>query len=84
MIGWIGATLLAFCGLPEMIRTLRTKRCHLSWGFLGMWGFGEVFTLIPVIADELGAFLVMNYSVNLAIILVLVYYKCKEEANVQT
>ena len=74
-LGWMGATLLAFCGVPEMIRALKTKQCLLSWGFLFMWGAGEILTLIPVVGKDLGAFLVMNYSVNIAIILVLIYFK---------
>lgn len=76
-IGWIGALLLAFCGLPELIKTIKTKQCNLSWPFLLMWGFGEFFTLIPIVDKNLGTFLLMNYSVNLVIILILSYFKAK-------
>jgi len=76
-MGWLGATLLAFCGLPELVKAFRAKQCTLSWGFLSMWGLGEVFTIIPVVAGNLGNFLVMNYTVNLFIISVLIYYKLK-------
>ena len=38
VIGWIGATLFAFCGAPQALKTYRTKRAEdISWAFLFMW-----------------------------------------------
>lgn len=76
-IAWCGSILLSFCGIPELLKTIRYKRCDLSWGFLLMWGFGEVFILLPVISRKLGAFLVFNYTLNILIISLLIYYKVK-------
>lgn len=77
LLAWVGCILLATCALPELVRTLRTKKCSLTWGFLLMWLFGEIFTLLPVLSRNLGAFLVFNYSLNVVIIFILCYYKVK-------
>lgn len=78
-LGWCGAFLLAFCAVPELIRSTRTKQCSLSWAFLLMWLFGEIFTIIPVIGNSLGAFLIFNYSLNISIILILCFYKWRSK-----
>jgi uncharacterized protein with PQ loop repeat len=77
-LAWFGSILLGVCSVPELIKTLRTKTCTLTWSFLLLWFFGEVFVLVPVLAKDLGAFLVFNYSLNTLIIGVLLYYKIKE------
>ena len=83
MLGWIGSLLLSFCGIPQAIKSYRTKQADdLSWLFLGMWGVGEIFTLIYVIQSNIisGMFqypLIMNYTLNTIIICYLVYVKIK-------
>lgn len=77
-LAWIGSILLGVCSVPELIKTLRTKTCTLSWGFLLLWFFGEVFVLVPVLARNLGSFLVFNYSLNTVIIGILIYYKVRK------
>lgn len=74
MIEWIGSLLLAFCGVPELIRTLRTKKSSIGWGMLLTWFFGEVLVLIHVLSIKEYA-LLTNYSINIAILIVLIYYK---------
>lgn len=76
-IGWIGSLMLAFCGLPELCKSLKSGRCALSPAFLFMWGVGEILVLIPIISKDLGLFLVFNYGVNLAIIGGLVWVKLR-------
>jgi hypothetical protein len=83
-LAWCGSILLAGCGLPELLRTLKTRQCSLTWGFLGMWGIGEVCTIVPVLSRNLGAFLVFNYSLNIVIIAVLCYYKYKSGVSAAT
>ena len=54
-IGWLGSTLLAFCGAPQAIKTYRTKQAEdLSWGFLFMWIGGEICTTIYVLVPAWG------------------------------
>lgn len=76
-IGWIGSLLLAFCGLPQALESWRTKSSNgITWGFLLMWSFGELFTIIYVI-PKLDWPLLFNYSANLVFLAVIAYYKVK-------
>lgn len=77
-LAWLGSILLGCCAIPELYSTVKSKKCSLSWGFLLLWFFGEVFVLVPVLAKGLGAFLVFNYSLNTIIISILIYYKVKK------
>lgn len=78
IIGIIGATLLALCGLPQSIRSYKDGHSDgLSWGFLSMWGFGEILVLYYVMMTTMDMILIANYIVNLIIGGVIVYYKIK-------
>jgi uncharacterized protein with PQ loop repeat len=76
-IGWIGSILLAFCGLPQAIESYRTKNSDgLTWGFLIMWGVGEIFTVVYIIPKWHWP-LIFNYVANLVFISIILYYKIK-------
>lgn len=76
MIGLVGSLLLTFCAIPELIRTLKDKRCHIGWGFILMWFFGECFCFFY--GFELGEVpLIINYTFNLVVVSVMLYYKMK-------
>jgi uncharacterized protein with PQ loop repeat len=76
-IGWIGSILLAFCGLPQAIESYKTKNSDgLTWGFLGMWGMGEIFTIIYIIPKWHWP-LIFNYTANIIFIAIILYYKIK-------
>ena len=76
-LGWLGSILLAFCGLPQAIESYRTKNSDgLTWGFLIMWGVGEIFTVIYIIPKWHWP-LIFNYTANLIFISVILYYKIK-------
>ena len=74
-LGWTGGILLAFCGLPEAIKTVMVGYCALSWGLLLMWFFGEVFVLIPVWLKIRKGWLILNYVANIIFVLIMIYYK---------
>jgi len=75
-IGYIGGVLLAICAIPEVIRTYKDKRCHLGWPFLLLWFLGEIFMEIYAVA--LWDYpLMFNYTFNLIITGILLYYKLK-------
>lgn len=75
-IGLIGSLLLTFCGVPELFRTIKDKRCHIGWGFLLMWLFGEVFCLFYGFnLKEIP--LIINYTSNLLIVSIMFYFKVK-------
>lgn len=78
IIGWIGAFLLAFCGLPECYLAIKNKNSNLSWSFLLMWGIGEVFLLIPVILQIKSSFLLFNYIANIVFISIICWYKWRK------
>ena len=76
-IGWIGSILLAFCGLPQAIESYKTKNSNgLTWGFLIMWGTGELLTIIYII-PKLYLPLLFNYTANIIFISIILYYKIK-------
>lgn len=76
-IGWIGGVLLAFCGLPQAIESFKTKNSDgLTWGFLIMWGLGELFTIVYVVPKWHWP-LIFNYTANIVFISIITYYKIK-------
>jgi hypothetical protein len=80
MFGWLGATLLALCGLPEAWKAITTSICSLGWAFLLMWGFGELFTLLFVLKKNREVKLlplIFNYGLNLIFITIMVYIKLR-------
>ncbi|MFA5021441.1 MAG: PQ-loop repeat-containing protein [Patescibacteria group bacterium] len=87
LTGWIGAFLLATCGLPQAWKTFRTKKCgDLSWGFLMFWFWGEIFTLAYIISDnfQIGSPqppLYFNYGLNISILFYLIYTKFRYRAQ---
>ncbi len=81
VIGWIGAALFAICALPQAVKTFKTKKADdLSWLFLLLWFFGEIFTFIYLIIDDLKLNtthfpLYINYVFNTLIVVYLMYAK---------
>lgn len=75
-IGYIGGILLGVCGIPEVIRSIKDKRCHLGWPFLLLWFLGEIF--MEIYAIELWDFpLIFNYTFNLFLVGIMLYIKIK-------
>ena len=76
-IGWLGSILLAFCGLPQAIESIKTKSSEgLTWGFIGMWFIGEICTFIYIL-PTLNLPLLFNYSANIIFLSIIIYYKIK-------
>jgi uncharacterized protein with PQ loop repeat len=76
-IGLIGNLFLTFCAIPEVIRTLKDKRCHLGWGFLSMWFVGEIFCFFYGFSlNEIP--LMINYTFNLVVVSMMMYFKIKQ------
>ncbi len=78
-IGWIGNILFAVCGLPQVIKTYRTRTAKdLSLLFLLMWLLGELLTFIYILIGDwetgIPHFpLYFNYFVNVFMAGYLVY-----------
>ena len=75
-IGFMGSVLLAICGVPELVRTIKDNKCHLGWNFLLLWFGGELFMLIYILPmNDLP--LLLNYIFNTLLLLVMLFYKIK-------
>lgn len=76
-LGFVGAALLAFCALPQLIMTIKDGHAYgMSILFLLAWYLGEIFTLIYIV-DKIGIEgpLFLNYAANTAMLTVIMYYK---------
>lgn len=75
VVGWVGATLLAFCALPQAVESWSNKSSRgITWGMLGMWGLGEVLTLLYVL-PKMDMPLLFNYLANIVFLSVIIYFK---------
>ena len=74
-IGWLGSILLAFCGLPQAIESIKTKSSEgLTWGFILMWFLGEICTFIYIL-PKLDLPLLFNYTANIIFLAIIIYFK---------
>lgn len=74
MIETIGSILLALCGLPETIRTIKNKRCDIGYIMLFSWLGGELCLTIFAINCE-QYILLINYLTNIFFISIMLAYK---------
>lgn len=75
-LGWLGAILLALCSIPEAYNSIMNGHSKgLSWTFILMWYFGEIFVLIPVAITIKEKYLLFNYILNIIGISIIIYYK---------
>ncbi len=81
ILGWLGSICLALCGVPQAIMSYKDRHSHgISWGFLVLWAFGELFALAYVY-DKLDLPLLLNYAVNILIVGVILYFKVRPEVD---
>ena len=84
-IGWTGTILLAFCGIPQLIKSIREGHSDgMSWVFLLTWFIGEICLLIFTVGKMKGIILIMNYVLNIIIVGGILRYKMfpkREEAD---
>ena len=82
IMGWLGSICLAICGIPQAWQSHKDKHSHgISWGFVLLWAFGEIFALAYVY-DKLDLPLLLNYATNILILAVILYYKIKPQNTV--
>ena len=76
-IGWLGSILLAFCGLPQAIESIKTKSsAGLTWGFISMWFIGEICTFIYIL-PKMDLPLLLNYTANIIFLIIIIWYKIR-------
>jgi len=76
IISVIGSIAFAACGIPAAWEAIKDRGCNYSWGFLGLWLTGELFTMAYVIHKQEWV-LLFNYVFNLACLLILLYFNKK-------
>ena len=82
ILGWLGSICLAICGIPQAWQSFKDKHSHgISWGFVLLWAFGEIFALAYVY-DKLDLPLLLNYATNILILAVILYYKINPKNTV--
>lgn len=83
MLGWVGSIAFAVCGLPLVISCVRQGHARdVNNAFLILWSIGEVCYIIQVIADfGFVMWLLFNYLMNAAFIVVILYFKVKDHGN---
>ena len=75
ILGWLGSICLGICGIPQAWQSIKDKHSHgISWGFVLLWAFGEIFALAYVY-DKLDLPLLLNYATNILILGVILYFK---------
>jgi uncharacterized protein with PQ loop repeat len=73
-IGWLGAFLLATCGIPQLVHTVRTRSFKgLSLIFILWWTLGEILVIIYAIHYSQKLPLILNYAMNIFICTVILY-----------
>lgn len=73
-IGYIGSIFLTVCAIPELLRTIKDKRCHIGWPMLALWFLGEIFMLIYAV-HLWNKPLLLNYVFNFFVVAVMLGYK---------
>lgn len=76
LLGYVSGICVALCGFPETVRTYRRKQCHLGWGMLLLWFFGEIgLTIYELYSIDPSPPLLLNYILNIIFISIMIYYK---------
>jgi uncharacterized protein with PQ loop repeat len=83
IMGWLGSICLAICGIPQAWQSYKDKHSDgISWGFVLLWAFGEIFALAYVY-DKLDLPLLLNYATNILILAIILYYKIKSQNKLE-
>jgi uncharacterized protein with PQ loop repeat len=73
-IGYIGGLFLTICAIPEVVRTIQDKRCHIGWYMLVLWFLGECFMIIYAFSLKSPP-LILNYVFNFFVVTIMLIYK---------
>ncbi len=77
IIGGIASFLWAISLIPELLRTIKNKKCYVSYGMLFVILTASICSIIYTFS--IGAVpLLINYSANFLIAVILLIYKIKK------
>ena len=76
-MGWLGNLMLAVCAVPQAWASYKQGHSKgISSGMLLLWGVGTLLAL-PLQVDKGIIQAIVNYTFNLMMISIIVYYKLK-------
>jgi uncharacterized protein with PQ loop repeat len=76
LIGTIGAIMLALCGLPQAIASIKQGHSDgISTSFIALWLVGEILLIIYVGATNPDFILMANYAFNIVPVGIIAFYK---------
>jgi len=83
MIGWLGSICFMICGIPQVYQCIRDNTAKgVSLSFLLLWLLGEILCTIAIIMDYGFIWWILsNYAVNAACILIILFYKAKDNVS---
>lgn len=80
-LGWVGALCFAFSAVPQAYQCYRQKHANgISWGFLLLWLMGEI-CMVTYSISNFNVIFLTNYTINLALLFVIGYYKVYGDKN---
>jgi uncharacterized protein with PQ loop repeat len=77
-VGFVGSFLLAGCAIPQLLKSIKTKRVDdFSGLFLSTWFIGEILMLVYILLTPnlFSIPLVINYLLNFIIVGILIGIK---------
>jgi len=78
IVGWLGTFCFAVCGLPQLIKILRTKETGgVSVTFLFLWLIGEILTLWYAFVRAPKLPLLTNYVWNITVVFLILFFYAK-------
>jgi uncharacterized protein with PQ loop repeat len=78
IIGTIGSAMLAICGLPQAIQSIKSNSSSgISSSFIILWGVGEILVTLYVLNTTKDTILLINYIFNIVIVGIIAFYKIK-------
>lgn len=86
IIGFLGATCLSLCSLPQVVRTIRTNHVKsFDPMYLWLWFSGCVFMTTYILStDNIMIPLLVNYMLNSLSVGILLFYYYRFRNVVQT
>jgi uncharacterized protein with PQ loop repeat len=79
VMGMIGSVMLGICGVPQLIKTVKTRKADsISWSFLLLWLAGEIILYIYIACKSPDLVLFFNYGLNIVILSIILKIKLDE------
>lgn len=83
-IGWLSSACFMVCALPQVIKCIKMRSATgLSWAFLLLWFFGELFGIVYVLPKGHRPILA-NYAANAILIIVILVVKVSERIHAES